>query len=144
MTGNPVQTGGTPIGTVNGIKITDDGQAEIKFTIEDEYAPLRQGTRAAIRQFSQSGIANRYIDLTFPPNGADELEDGGKIDTDRTKTAVDLDQLFNTLDPPHAQGAPGASSRARRASSATRASPPTAPSSTSTRRCPPPAGCSTS
>ena len=84
---------------MTGIKITDDGQAEITLKIKDEYAPLRQGTRAAIRQFSQSGIANRYIDLTYPPNGADELEDGGKIDTDRTKTAVDLDQLFNTLDP---------------------------------------------
>ena len=99
VTGNPVQSGGTPIGSVTGIKITDDGQAEIKLKIEDEHAPLRQGTRAAIRQFSQSGIANRYIDLSFPPNGAGEIDDGGNIDTDRTNTAVDLDQLFNTLDP---------------------------------------------
>ena len=99
VTGNPVQSGGTPIGSVTGIKITDDGQAEVKLKIKDEYTPLRRGTRAAIRQFSQSGIANRYIDLSFPPNGAQELEDGGRIDTDRTKTAVDLDQLFNTLDP---------------------------------------------
>ena len=99
VTGNPVQSGGSPIGSVTGIKITDDGQAEIKLKIEEKYAPLRRGTRAAIRQFSQSGIANRYIDLTYPPNGAEELDDGGKIGTDRTKTAVDLDQLFNTLDP---------------------------------------------
>lgn len=97
--GNPVQTGGTAIGTVNSIEITDDGQAGIKMTIDDEYAPLRVGTRAAIRQFSQSGLANRYIDLTFPPNGADELADGATIGTESTQTAVDLDQLFNTLDP---------------------------------------------
>ena len=97
--GNPVQNAGTPIGTVTGIEITDDGQAEIKFKVDEKYTPLRRGTRAAIRQFSQSGIANRYIDLSYPPNGAEELEDGGRIDTDRTKTAVDLDQLFNTLDP---------------------------------------------
>jgi phospholipid/cholesterol/gamma-HCH transport system substrate-binding protein len=99
VTGNPVQSGGTPIGSVTGIKITADGQAEIKLKIKDKYAPLRQGTRAAIRQFSQSGIANRYIDLSYPPNGAAELDDGGRIGTDATKTAVDLDQLFNTLDP---------------------------------------------
>ena len=99
VTGNPVQSGGTPIGSVTGIKITDDGQAEIKLKIEDKHAPLRRGTRASIRQFSQSGIANRYIDLSYPPNGSEELDDGGEIDTDRTKTAVDLDQLFNTLDP---------------------------------------------
>ena len=98
--GNPVQTGGTPIGTVKSIKITDDGQAAIKFSVKDEYAPLRVGTRASIKQFSQSGIANRYIDLAFPPNGTADLDDGATIDTDATKTAVDLDQLFNTLDPP--------------------------------------------
>ena len=97
--GNPVQTGGTPIGTVKDIAITDDGQAEIKMEIDGDHAPLRQGTRAAIKQFSQSGIANRYIDLTFPPNGPETIEDGGRIGSDKTRTAVDLDQLFNTLDP---------------------------------------------
>jgi len=97
--GNPVQVGGTAIGTVQGIKITPDGQADIKLTIKDEYAPLRKGTRAAIRQFSLSGIANRYVDLSPPPNGAPELKKGGRIDISETRTAVDLDQLFNTLDP---------------------------------------------
>jgi phospholipid/cholesterol/gamma-HCH transport system substrate-binding protein len=105
VTGNPVQTGGSPIGSVSDIKITDGGQAEIEFSVEDDYAPLPVGTRAAIRQFSQSGIANRYIDLTFPgtrrgeQQERDTIDDGGVIDTDETETAVDLDQLFNTLDP---------------------------------------------
>jgi phospholipid/cholesterol/gamma-HCH transport system substrate-binding protein len=97
--GNPVQSGGTAIGTVKDISITQDGQAEIKFSIEDKFAPLREGTRAAIKQFSQSGIANRYIDLSFPPNGGKDIEDGGHIGIDKTRTAVDLDELFNTLDP---------------------------------------------
>jgi phospholipid/cholesterol/gamma-HCH transport system substrate-binding protein len=97
--GNPVQTGGTAIGTVKDIAITPDGQAEIKFSVEEKFAPLREGTRAAIKQYSQSGIANRYIDLSFPPNGDDNIPDGGSIGTDKTRTAVDLDELFNTLDP---------------------------------------------
>jgi phospholipid/cholesterol/gamma-HCH transport system substrate-binding protein len=97
--GNPVQNGGTPIGSVKDIKIAENGEAEIKLEIEEKFAPLRRGTQAAIRQFSQSGIANRYVDITFPPNGADEIPDGGTIDTDDTKTQVDLDELFNTLDP---------------------------------------------
>jgi phospholipid/cholesterol/gamma-HCH transport system substrate-binding protein len=97
--GNPVQTGGTPIGSVKGIRITDDGQAEITMKIKGDFAPLRVGTRATIRQFSQSGIANRYIDLQMPPNGAAKIQDGGRIDVDKTVTAVDLDELFNTLDP---------------------------------------------
>jgi phospholipid/cholesterol/gamma-HCH transport system substrate-binding protein len=97
--GNPVQVGGVPIGSVKGIHITDDGQAEVELAIDDDHAPLRRGTRAEIRQFSQSGLANRYVDLKLPPDSDDEIPDGGVIDTDHTVTQVDLDELFNTLDP---------------------------------------------
>ena len=103
VNGNPVQTGGTPIGSVKDIDITDEGQAVIEFSVEDDHAPLPEGTHATIRQFSQSGIANRYIDLTFPPEAQSQgrtIEDGGHIGPDNTTTAVDLDELFNTLDPP--------------------------------------------
>jgi phospholipid/cholesterol/gamma-HCH transport system substrate-binding protein len=97
--GNPVQVGGVPVGSVKGIKITDDGHAEIELSIDGDHAPLRRGTRAEIRQFSQSGLANRYVDLKLPPDTDDTIPDGGVIDTDRTVTQVDLDELYNTLDP---------------------------------------------
>jgi len=103
VNGNPVQTGGTPIGSVKDIDITDEGQAVIEFSVEDDHVPLPEGTHATIRQFSQSGIANRYIDLTFPPEAQSQgrtIDDGGHIGADNTTTAVDLDELFNTLDPP--------------------------------------------
>jgi phospholipid/cholesterol/gamma-HCH transport system substrate-binding protein len=96
--GNPVQTGGVPIGSVKGIRITDRGEAEIELEIDADQAPLRHGTRAAIRQFSQSGLANRYIDLKLPPHGEREIPDGGVIETDKTVTQVDLDELYNMLD----------------------------------------------
>jgi phospholipid/cholesterol/gamma-HCH transport system substrate-binding protein len=97
--GNPVQVGGVAIGSVTDIKIADDGRAEIKLEIDDEHAPLRKGTRAEIRQFSQSGLANRYVDLQLPPHSESEIPDGGLIDSDNTVTQVDLDELYNTLDP---------------------------------------------
>lgn len=97
--GNPVQTGGAQVGTVKGIDITDDGRAAITLSIDDDHAPLREGTRAAIKQLSLSGIANRYVELSLPPNGKDTIEDGGLIEADKTRTAVELDQLFNTIDP---------------------------------------------
>ncbi|MGI8945534.1 MAG: MlaD family protein [Thermoleophilaceae bacterium] len=97
--GNPVQAGGTPIGTVEDIAITSDGQADIKLSIDGELAPLRVGTRAKIKQLSQSGIANRYIELSFPPDGDEVIDDGGRIASDKTSTAVDLDQVVNTFDP---------------------------------------------
>jgi phospholipid/cholesterol/gamma-HCH transport system substrate-binding protein len=97
--GNPVQLGGVPIGSVDAISITDNGQAEVEMKIDDDHKPLRVGTHATIRQFSQSGLANRYIDLKMPPNGSAAIDDGGTINADNTTTAVDLDELFNTLDP---------------------------------------------
>jgi phospholipid/cholesterol/gamma-HCH transport system substrate-binding protein len=97
--GNPVQSGGVPIGSVSEIEIAPNGEAEITLEIDGDHAPLRRGTQAAIRQFSQSGIANRYVDLAMPPGGRGELPDGGTIGSDDTVTQVDLDELFNTLDP---------------------------------------------
>jgi phospholipid/cholesterol/gamma-HCH transport system substrate-binding protein len=101
--GNQVETGGTAIGTVDDIQLTSDGQAVITVSIQDAYAPLRQGTRATIRQASLSGIANRYIDLQMPPGDTSntaKIDDGGTIGIERTTTAVDLDQLFAVFDPP--------------------------------------------
>jgi phospholipid/cholesterol/gamma-HCH transport system substrate-binding protein len=70
-------------------------------SIEPDYAPLRVGTQATIRQASLSGIANRYVDLTMPPGddtNTDTIPSGGQIDINHTTTAVDLDQIFNTID----------------------------------------------
>jgi phospholipid/cholesterol/gamma-HCH transport system substrate-binding protein len=102
--GNLVQVGGTAAGSVENIDITPDGQAVVKIKVDDKYAPLKQGTKATVRQASLSGIANRYVDLTLPPtprNGAKrgEIEEGSTIPTSQTTTAVDLDQLFNVFDP---------------------------------------------
>src|SRR5438046_3019266 len=100
--GNQVELDGTPIGSVQSLDITPNGQAVITLGIDGKYAPLPEGVHATIRQASQSGIANRYIELQFPPANASEqkIPDGGAITADRTTTGVDLDELFNTLDPP--------------------------------------------
>jgi len=99
VNGNEIQVAGMPVGTVQEIDLTDDGQAEITMTVNDEYAPLRQGTRAVIRQASLSGVANRYIDLQLGDGMKDEIPDGGRIEADRTVANVDLDQFFNIFDP---------------------------------------------
>jgi phospholipid/cholesterol/gamma-HCH transport system substrate-binding protein len=107
--GNDVQVSGIPIGRVGDIKISDDGQALVELKIsDDEFEPLRAGTRAVIRQFSQSGIANRFVDLEMPPgSGGPTIPDGGRIGVDATRTAVDLDELFNTVDPRTRRGLKG-------------------------------------
>jgi len=104
VAGNQVEIGGTRAGSVEDIEITDNGQAEVKLGIDDIYKPLPTGTQAVIRQASQSGIANRYVELQLPPGNKNgrrtTIPDGGRIPITSTTTAVDLDQLFNTLDPP--------------------------------------------
>jgi phospholipid/cholesterol/gamma-HCH transport system substrate-binding protein len=97
--GNLVQTGGASVGKVTNIDLTPDGQARVTMKIKDDYAPLRRGTLATIRQASLSGVANRYIDLRMAPQRAKSIPDGGVIGQDATTTAVDLDQVFNTFDP---------------------------------------------
>src|SRR3954454_3040307 len=100
--GNQVELDGTPIGSVKNLDITPNGQAVVTIGVDGKYAPLPQGVHATIRQASQSGIANHYVDLTMPAANASKqkIQDGGEISVDNTTTSVDLDQLFNTLDPP--------------------------------------------
>jgi phospholipid/cholesterol/gamma-HCH transport system substrate-binding protein len=97
--GNLVQVAGQPAGKVEDIQLTRSGQAEVTMRIDDRYAPLRRGTLATIRQSSLSGVANRYVDLRLAPQRAPAIPDGGIMGTDSTTTAVDLDQIFDTLDP---------------------------------------------
>ena len=40
------------------------------------------------------------MDLSYPDRKDGNLDDGARLDVDVTSTAVDLDELFNTLDPP--------------------------------------------
>jgi len=94
-----VQVGGRRVGSVRKIELTDDNQAQITIAVEDGFAPLHEGTTAVIRATSLSGVANRYIALTPGPNSNAKLDDGATLGADKTTAPVDLDQLFNTLDP---------------------------------------------
>lgn len=103
--GNPVLSGGVTIGSVRDIDLTDDGRADVSLTIEDDSAPLPRGTRVTVRQFSLSGIANRFVEVTLPggPKSGD-IPDGGRIGVDETRSHVDTDQLANTFDPATRKG----------------------------------------
>jgi phospholipid/cholesterol/gamma-HCH transport system substrate-binding protein len=96
---NDVQIGGRRIGRVAEIKLTSNNLAEVRIQVDEPYAPLHQGTTAQIRSGSLSGVANRYIALTPGPNNAPKIDDGATLGIDRTTAPVDLDALFNTLDP---------------------------------------------
>jgi phospholipid/cholesterol/gamma-HCH transport system substrate-binding protein len=99
--GEQVVVGGVPAGSVSDISLGRDGQALVSFSVSDDYAPLPAETTATVRSYSLSGIANRQVQLTMPPDGeatGDPIADGGLIDQSQTVSEVDLDQIFNTLD----------------------------------------------
>jgi len=98
--GNQVLIGGAPVGSVDDVKLTDNGQAEVDISVN---RPLHEGTQAIIRATSLSGIANRYVSLQPGPDNAPELGHDATITEVDTTTPVDLDQLFNTLRGPERQ-----------------------------------------
>ena len=138
--GNQVIVGGVAAGTVTDIEITPSGQAEVTLSVDEPYAPLRRGTRATIKQASQSGVANRYVDLAIPAgDSGTKIADGGRLSADETETAVDLDQLLNTLDPDTRRGLQNlfkgsARQYAGRAEQANRGYPYISPALSSTQR----------
>ena len=102
--GNEVRVGGQPIGSITDIALDNDANAVVTMKIEKDLAPLHDGSTATIRATSLSGIANRYISLKPGPNSAQKIDDGGRIGVDDTSAPVDLDVLFNTLDPKTREG----------------------------------------
>jgi len=99
--GSQVVVGGVPTGSVKDIQLGDHGQALVTFSVSDDYAPLSRGTTATIRSYSLSGIANRQVQLTLPPQGQEgaPIPDGGTLSESETVSEVDLDEVFNTLNP---------------------------------------------
>jgi len=97
--GDLVRVGGSPVGDINAIELTDEGQAEVTVSVNEDYAPFHRGTTALIRAQGLVGTANRYVDISPAPNFKPELADGAVIEGDKTKAIVELDQLFNTLNP---------------------------------------------
>lgn len=97
--GNQVRVAGSAVGRVDEINVTEDNQAEVTFSIDDdEYEPLREGTDLVIKQTGLPGISGRYIELQLGPANGKEIEDGGRIGTDHTRAVVELDQIFAIFD----------------------------------------------
>lgn len=95
VNGNQVRIGGHPVGSVEGVGLTDDGLAAVEITIEQR---LHAGTTAVIRANSLVGIANRYVAISPGPNSEPPLEDGDALGPEATTSPVDFDQLLNAFD----------------------------------------------
>lgn len=102
--GDQVQVGGVPVGSVTNIQLTHDFKARITLHLSSSLVPLHEGTISEIRVPSLTTVANRYVALTPGPNNAPALPAGATLPASETREVVDLDQLFNTLNPPTREG----------------------------------------
>ena len=105
--GDQVQVGGVPVGSITNIVLTKDFKARITIHVDSSLAPLHEGTVAQVRVPSLSSVANRYIALSPGPNNNPTLSSGTKLPASATREVVDLDQLFNTLNPKTRKGLAG-------------------------------------
>jgi phospholipid/cholesterol/gamma-HCH transport system substrate-binding protein len=99
--GNDVVVGGADVGSVKEIELGRRGEALVTFTVSDDFAPLHRGTVATIRSTSLASISGRQVQLTLPPDSqaGEEIDSGGSLTQQETVSEVDLDEVFNTLDP---------------------------------------------
>ena len=93
--GDLVRIGGTPAGEIESIELSDDGQAEVSVSIDDDFAPLHAGSTATIRAASLIGVANRYIDVHPGPNFRSELDDG----TTRRRSSISISSSTRSTHP---------------------------------------------
>jgi phospholipid/cholesterol/gamma-HCH transport system substrate-binding protein len=93
---NQVLIGGSPVGSVESIELSDDNLAEVHVEVSQE---LHEGTTAVIRATSLSGVANHYISISPGPNSNPPLDEGAELGLASTTTPIDIDQLFNTFPP---------------------------------------------
>ncbi len=87
-----VKVAGVRVGKVTGIEI-DKGKALVRFQVRDD-VKLPTDTEVAVRW--RNLLGQRYVYL-YPGRGSTVLQDGERIA--KTKSVVDLGELFNRLGP---------------------------------------------
>jgi phospholipid/cholesterol/gamma-HCH transport system substrate-binding protein len=98
VSGDLVRIGGVPAGTVKGLELTPDGQAEVRIAVDRDWGRLHSGTTVTVRASGIATVTGRYVDVSPGPSFRPALPDGGTIDVDHTKSIVDIDQLLNAFD----------------------------------------------
>jgi phospholipid/cholesterol/gamma-HCH transport system substrate-binding protein len=91
---NQVLIGGSPVGSVESIELTEDNLAQVEVSVDQE---LHEGSTAAVRATSLAGVANHYVSVSPGPNSNPALDDGAVLGLDSTSAPIDLDQFLNAF-----------------------------------------------
>lgn len=92
-----VRISGVNVGKVQSIALAPNGkQALATVSIDDQYAPLPESTRAILR--TKTLLGETYIELTPGSRSGPELADGGTVPEANVAQSVQLDEIFRTFD----------------------------------------------
>jgi phospholipid/cholesterol/gamma-HCH transport system substrate-binding protein len=94
--GDEVRDAGVRVGTVTGVSLYDNSQAEVSFSL-DRAVHLTSTTKLVIRY--RNLIGQRYLAVVDGPTGGTRVNPGTVIAASHTAPALDLTTLFNGFRP---------------------------------------------
>jgi phospholipid/cholesterol/gamma-HCH transport system substrate-binding protein len=94
--GSDVQVGGITVGQVQDLELRDDGQVEVRFSLEDSI-PISTTSTAAVRY--KDLLGRRVLEVRRGEEDGERLEAGATLPVEQTSPALDLDQLYNGFGP---------------------------------------------
>lgn len=95
--GLDVRVDGLIVGKVSRLSY-EDGRAIVALGLQSgRYWPLHQGTRAQVRFGTTIGNGTRYVELQPGPQSAPPIPEGGVIPERDSSSAVEFDEVLNTL-----------------------------------------------
>jgi phospholipid/cholesterol/gamma-HCH transport system substrate-binding protein len=93
-----VRIAGVSVGRVVALKLDPQGNRTMAtLELDRKYAPIHQNARAILRQ--KTIIGETYVEITPGTPNAKPVPDGGVLPRGQVQNAVQLDQVFNALDP---------------------------------------------
>jgi virulence factor Mce-like protein len=93
-----VRIAGVSVGQVIGKSLDPQGNRTIAtIQLQNKFAPLHRDARAILRM--KTILGENYVELTSGSPGSPDVPDGGLLPRGQVQTAVQLDQVFNALDP---------------------------------------------
>src|SRR5581483_4476343 len=91
-----VRAAGIVVGEVRSVDVRPDNLVEVVFTAE-ESTPMTTSTQARIRY--KNVVGDRFLELLPGPGPSRPLPPHGVIPVERTRPALDLDELYNGFAP---------------------------------------------
>jgi phospholipid/cholesterol/gamma-HCH transport system substrate-binding protein len=93
-----VRLAGVNVGKVKKKDLGPGGRTTVvEMEIENRFAPIKDDTRAILRQ--KSLLGETYVELTPGSSRADDLDEGGTLPPGSVQDTVELDEVFQTFDP---------------------------------------------